>query len=161
MSICGRISAGSDCAAAFARLHFFGTNNELRSPPRLSTPTRPSKNRMTCFVLIFNFCETSAGVEYSANEGEILTSEQGASGCRHACILACARSSRVAFNPSRFPGWSDLSSNDLVQCTLLLGVNSMDVAFPGTQRNSRPDASSTRATRAPPRESRNHHGYSD
>ena len=53
----------------------------LRSPPRLSTPARPSKKRMTCFVLIFSLCETSAGVKYSANEGKILTSELGASGC--------------------------------------------------------------------------------
>ena len=43
----------------------------LRSPPRLSTPARPSKKRMTCFVLIFNFCETSAGVKYSASSGRL------------------------------------------------------------------------------------------
>ncbi len=29
----------------------------LRCSPRLSTPSRPSKKRMTCFVLIFNFYE--------------------------------------------------------------------------------------------------------
>jgi hypothetical protein len=43
-------------------------------------------------------------------EGEILTSEPGASGCWRPRIRAWARSSRVAFNQSRFPGWSDLSS---------------------------------------------------
>jgi hypothetical protein len=26
---------------------------------------------MTCFVLIFNFCETSAGVKYSASAGRL------------------------------------------------------------------------------------------
>jgi hypothetical protein len=117
-----------------------------RSPPRLSTPVRPSKKRMTCFVLIFNRCATSAGVKYSANEGEILTSELGASGCCRARILACARSSRVAFNQSRFPGWSDLSSND--QCSSLwahrttTGVKFADVALPDAQRNRSPDGSS-------------------
>jgi hypothetical protein len=32
----------------------------LRSPPRLSTPARPSKKRMTCLVEIFSLFETSA-----------------------------------------------------------------------------------------------------
>jgi len=36
-------------------------------PAEISTPGRPSKKRMTCFVEIFNFCETSAGVKYSAS----------------------------------------------------------------------------------------------
>jgi hypothetical protein len=113
----------------------------LRSPPRLSTPGRPSKKRMTCFVLIFNLCETSAGVKYSASEGEILMSELSASGCWRLRILAWARSSRVAFNQSRFPGWSDLSSND--QCsTLQLGVDFMDAALPGAQRSTHPAAHS-------------------
>jgi hypothetical protein len=75
----------------------------LRSPPRLSTPGRPSKNRITCFVLIFSLRETSAGVKYSANEGEVLTSGLAASGCCRARILAWARSS-VAFNRTRFLG---------------------------------------------------------
>jgi hypothetical protein len=43
----------------------------LRVPPRLSTPARPSNRRMTCFVLIFNFCETSAGVKSSASAGRL------------------------------------------------------------------------------------------
>ena len=96
----------------------------LRSPPRLSTPARPSKKRMTCFVLIFNFCEISAGVKYSASAVDSCGTTVGlagldASGCWRLRIRAWARSSRVAFNQSRFPGWSDLSSNDHVQCTLL------------------------------------------
>ena len=103
----------------------------LRSPPRLSTPGRPSKNRMTCLVEIFNLFETSAGVKYSASSGplapEAVSVRPGtahgaagldASGCWRLRIRAWARSSRVAFNQSRFPGWSDLSSND--QCSALL-----------------------------------------
>jgi hypothetical protein len=103
----------------------------IRSPPRLSTPTRPSKKRMTCFVLIFNFCEISAGVKYSASAerfaAEVDSVRPGttlgvagldASGCWRLRIRAWARSSRVAFNQSRFPGWSDLSSNDHVGCPI-------------------------------------------
>ena len=92
----------------------------LRSPPRLSTPGRPSKKRMTCLVLIFNFCETSAGLKYSASADScsISTAGSGSVGCCRARILAWARSSRVAFNQSRFPGWSDLSSNDQIQCAV-------------------------------------------
>jgi hypothetical protein len=92
----------------------------LRSPPRLSTPTRPSKKRMTCLVEIFSLCETSAGVKYSASADccSIVVAGSGSLGCCRARILACARSSLDAFNQSRFPGWSDHSSNDQVQCPI-------------------------------------------
>jgi hypothetical protein len=55
----------------------------LRSPPRLSTPAPPSKKRMICFVLIFNFCDTSAGVKYSASADccSIITAGSGSLGC--------------------------------------------------------------------------------
>jgi hypothetical protein len=103
----------------------------LRSPPRLSTPARPSKKRMTCLVEIFSLLDTSAGVKYSASSGRLAPEAASvrpgtahgvagldASGCWRLRIRAWARSSRVAFNQSRFPGWSDLSSNDHVQCTI-------------------------------------------
>jgi putative SOS response-associated peptidase YedK len=88
-----------------------------------------------------------------------------ASGCWRLRILAWARSSRVAFNQSRFPGWSDLSSND--QCSSLwahrttAGVKFADVALPGARRNGNPDASSMRTTRASPRESGSSKGHLD
>ena len=140
----------------------------LRSPPRLSTPTRPSKKRMTCLVLIFNFCEISAVVKYSASSGrlppEAVSVRPGtahgvagpdASGCRRLRIRAWARSSRVAFNQSRFPGWSDLSSNDQMQCTIGTLNNRrcqlMDAALPGAQRSTRPDAHSRPPIAASPR----------
>jgi hypothetical protein len=103
----------------------------LRSPPRLSTPARPSKKRMTCLVEIFSLFETSAGVKCSSStvwiDDEVDSVRPGtslcvagldASGCRRRRIRAWARSSRVAFNQSHFPGWSGLSSNDHVQCTI-------------------------------------------
>jgi len=138
----------------------------LRSPPRSSTPTRPSKKRMTCLVEIFSLFETSAGVKYSPSSGR-LVAEVGsvkpgtnlcvagvdASGCWRLRIRTWARSSRVAFNQSRFPGWSDLSSNDHVQGTLQLGVNFMDVELPGARRSMRPAVPSTLPTCASPRES--------
>src|SRR5215831_4030022 len=88
----------------------------LRSPPKLSTPARPSKERITCLVLIFSLCETSAGVKYSGSADccSTITAGSCSGGCCRARILPCARSSRVAFNQSHFPGWSDLSSNDHV-----------------------------------------------
>lgn len=103
----------------------------LRSPPRLSTPARPSKKRMTCLVEIFSLCETSAGVKYSSRV-ELINDEVDSvrpgtnlcvagvdvSGCWRLRIRAWARSSLVAFNQSRFPGWSDLSSNDHVRCPI-------------------------------------------
>jgi hypothetical protein len=138
----------------------------LRSPPRLSTPARPSKNRMTCFVLIFNFCEISAGVKYSASSGPVaaevdlvrpgtapVAAGLDASGCWRLRIRAWARSSRVAFNQSHFPGWSDLSSNDQVQCTFQLGVHFIDVPRPDARRSTRPDAPSRLPTCASRRES--------
>ena len=142
----------------------------LRSPPRLRTPARPSKKRMTCFVLIFSLFETSAGVKYSASSGrpaaEVDPVRQGASlcvagvdvsGCWRLRIRAWARSSRVAFNQSRFPGWSDLSSNDQVQCTIGTLNNRrcqlMDVALPGAQRSTRLDAPSRLPILVFPRES--------
>jgi len=103
----------------------------LRSPPRLRTPARPSKKRMTCLVLIFSLFEISAGVKYSSSveriDDEVDSVRPGttlevavvdASGCWRLRIRAWACSSRVAFNQSRFPGWSDRSSNDQVQCTI-------------------------------------------
>ena len=103
----------------------------LRSPPRLSTPARPPKKRMTCLVEIFSLFETSAGVKYSSSaeriDDEVDSVRPGItlcvagvdiSGCWRLRIRAWARSSRVAFNQSRFPGWSDLSSNDHVQCAI-------------------------------------------
>jgi hypothetical protein len=103
----------------------------LRSPPRLSTPARPPKKRMTCLVEIFSLFETSAGVKYSSSaeriDDEVDSVRPGITlcvagvdvfGCRRLRIRAWARSSRLAFNQSRFPGWSDLSSNDQVQCTI-------------------------------------------
>jgi len=97
----------------------------LRSPPRLSTPARPSKKRMTCFVLIFSLCETSAGVRYSANAGRLAAevdscgttlgvAGQGASGCWRLRIRACARSSLDAFNHG--------------PCTILQQCNRLPVA---------------------------------
>jgi|HubBroStandDraft_6_1064221.scaffolds.fasta_scaffold00480_4 hypothetical protein len=103
----------------------------LRSPPRLSTPARPSKKRMTCLVEIFSLFETSAGVKYSASAGRLAAEVDSVrlgtslcvagvdvSGCWRLRIRAWARSSRVAFNQSRFPGWSDRSSNDHVRCPI-------------------------------------------
>ena len=98
----------------------------LRSPPRLSTPMGPSKKRMTCFVLIFNFCETSAGVKYSASVG-LLTAEVDlvrlgttlgvagldASGCWRLRIRPWARSSRVSFNQSRFPDYKPIHGHTM------------------------------------------------
>jgi hypothetical protein len=141
----------------------------LRSPPRSSTPTRPSKKRMTCLVEIFSLFETSAGVKYSPSSGR-LVAEVGsvkpgtnlcvagvdASGCWRLRIRTWARSSRVAFNQSRFPGWSDLSSNDHVRCPIGTMNNCrcqlMDVALPGAQRSTRPDAPSRLPIAASPRE---------
>jgi hypothetical protein len=103
----------------------------LRSPPRLSTPAWPSKKRITCFVLIFSLLETSAGVKYSASSGrpagEVDSVRPGTSlcaagvavcGCWRLRILAWARSSRVAFNQSRFLRLVRPRSNDHVQCTV-------------------------------------------
>jgi hypothetical protein len=103
----------------------------LRSPPRLSTPARPSKKRMTCLVEIFSLFETSAGVKYFSSSERLAAEVDSArpgtslcvagvdvSGCWRLRIRAWARSSRGAFNQSRFPGWSDLSSNDHVRCPI-------------------------------------------
>jgi len=120
----------------------------LRSPPRLSTPAWPSKTRITCFVLIFSLLETSAGVKYSASSGrpagEVDSVRPGTSlcvagvavcGCWRLRILAWARSSRVAFNQSRFLRLVRPRSNDQVQCTIGTLNNRrcqlMDVALPG------------------------------
>jgi hypothetical protein len=105
----------------------------LRSPPRLSTPDRPSKKRMTCLVEIFNFCETSAGVKYSASSGPLAAEVDSVrpgkahgvagldvSGCWRRRIRAWARSSRGAFNQSRFPGLVRPRSNDQVRALLAL-----------------------------------------
>jgi hypothetical protein len=103
----------------------------LRSPPRLSTPARPSKKRMTCLVEIFNLCETSAGVKYSASSrrpvAEVDSVRPGTSpcvagvdvsGCWRLRIRAWARSSRVAFNQSRFLRLVRPRSNDHVRCPI-------------------------------------------
>ena len=120
----------------------------LRAPPRFSTPARPSKKRMTCLALIFNFCETSAGVKYSSSaeriDDEVDSVRPGttlgvagvdASGCWRLRIRAWARSSRVAFNQSRFLRLVRPRSNDQVQCTIGTLNNRrcqlMDVALPG------------------------------
>jgi hypothetical protein len=141
----------------------------LRSPPRLSTPGLPSKKRMTCLVEIFNFCEISAGVKYSPSSGRLAAEVDSVrpgrslcvagvdiSGCWRLRIRAWARSSRVAFNQSRFPGWSDRSSNDQVQCTIGTMNDGrcqlMDVALPDARRSTHPADYSMLPIAASPRE---------
>ena len=141
----------------------------LRSPPRFSTPARPSKKRMTCLVEIFSLLETSAGVKYSSSaewNDEVDSVRPGTtlsvagldvSGCWRRRILACARSSRVAFNQSRFLRLVRPRSNDHVLCTVGTlnnsGINFMDVSLPGAHRSKRPDAPSRLPILVFPRES--------